>query len=785
MPTPFSQYAVFNIEQIVEDICDYCQIESAAESYLRRAQWSANFDLLNQLQEEIFDFTEMTQVFSQPHTPPLSSIEEAVKSVSLAGTPFPQSSLLELKELIQATQKWMEIGKSAKFTYKTLIPYIQSFFPQPDLLRILKRIISDDGELLDSASAELSSIRKALARSIQNLQRESDKVCNRYSGFLQESQPTIRNGRIVLPVIDSQFRKVKGIVHGRSASGITIFIEPEELITANNDIDEWRNRERQEIYKILVGFADQVRDKQLELLQNWQSLCYLDAISAKSKWMLKNKASTANFNSTVNLRLVEARHPILVKRIGINRVVPLNITITDDCRWVLITGPNAGGKTVSLKTIAVNTILAHLGMPVMVDPKSSFPVLKEILFDIGDKQSIEDDLSTFSAHIKSLNHILENAGENTLVLIDELGTGTDPNVGSALAQSILESLIKLGSLGVANSHHGSLKIFAHDSGGITNASMEFSKSELKPTYKLMMDIPGSSYALEISRRMEMDHGVIKRATEILGDEKESTENLIVSLQKRLSQSEELIDQLEEEKNKYEGLEKLYQQRIHIFQENKSELEAKAAEEAEEIISKANAAIEKAVKEIKEKQANKETIKNARNQINGLKNEISKKRSQKKISADLPEIREVRLGDILRSPKHGQSGEVVRILSDKKVLLSIGNMKLEVSLEECEMLERQKKSQRKDRSSRGYKLPKTGLEIDLRGKYADEIDYELEKYIGDAIANGWTQVCIIHGKGTGKLQIAVNQFLKRHKQIKDFRLGNPGEGSGGVTIATLR
>lgn len=779
--TPDKQYTAFELSRIIEDIGALCHLEDANTLYISGAIWSPDIGLLTQWQQEIADYRDMLEVFSEPAIPSIYSIEKIIKKIELPGSPFPLENMNDFLIFLNAAGKWARLSVVEKFDFETIFPYANSILPLDDLANRLQKIISDDGEIKDSASTELSAVRKSLNNAKQNLNRESEKALNKYSAYLQESQSSIRSGRIVLPVVDSYFRKVKGIVHGRSASGMTVYVEPQELVDANNEIDAWKNREMQEIYKILVDFADLVRSSRIDILQNWQALCYLDAIGAKVRWMKLKKANVINFNDKGELNFVDAIHPILADRIGHENVIPLNIRLNREKRWVLITGPNAGGKTVALKTIAVNIILAHLGMPVLASGKSNIPVFSKVLFDIGDKQSIADDLSTFSAHLAALRKILDEADSGAFVLIDELGTGTDPAEGAAIAQALLENLLKSACFGVANSHHGALKLFAHEQSGIANASMEFSKSEFKPTYQLLMDVPGSSYALEISRRMSMDEAVLKRAAELLGDERQGTENLILSLQKRLNRTNDLMADLEKEKSRYAALEKLYQQQLENLRKNKDELKQNAVDEAQEIIQKANSLIEKSIKEIKESRAESVIVKKVQKQVEDFKADLSS-RKKKEASTLIPPTN-VKKGEMLRWVKMDQSGEVIEVLDGKNVLLMVGNVKIKVPLKECQKISR--KEAKKTGISIGYTLPKAALEIDLRGKYSDEIGIELEKYFGDAIANDWNTVSIIHGKGTGALQKAVNVFLKQHKKVRKFRPANPSEGGGGVTVVYLK
>jgi DNA mismatch repair protein MutS2 len=785
MPTQPDNYDTFAFSAILEEIAAYCQYSDSGNGYILSSKWISNPDLLRQIHGELEEMDRFLTLGHIPSSGSPVSVKELILSVKIEGTPFPREELLSFKQHLEAVRKISSLAKKETGEkYPSLYSYFKTLLPLPDLLREIKRLVGNDGEIPDNASPALKEIRQKLLRANRGLQRLAGTIQKKYEKYLNESQFTIRNGRIVLPVIDSYFRKVRGIVHGRSASGITVYVEPAEMVEANNDIEELKNAEQIEIYRLMVSFAASCRREESAILQNWETLCYLDSLTARVKWMKQYHGNVANFNEDRSLYMVEARHPLLVKRIGYNEVVPLNIKLEETCPLVLVTGPNAGGKTVMLKTVAVNLILAHHGMPVIAGEKSSFPFIEKVLYDIGDRQSLENDLSTFSAHLESLKNIVLNADEKTMVLIDEMGTGTDPVEGAALARAVLEYLINAGTLGVVNSHHGSLKVFAQESSGITNASMEFDTAELRPTYRLRMDIPGSSYALEIARRMNFPPEVLKRAEELLGDRRRHTENLILSLQDKLTETERLRKELDLEKNKYIALEKLYRQTLSKLEKNKKEMEKKALSEAEDILRRANSAVENAVREIREKQADKAAVKKSRKKISELKNEIQTRKARFKEPSEPFSPEKFYPGDRVEWIKMNQKGEVLEILGENRLLLAVGNLKLQAPAGECRLLKKSK-TQEKIKKSGGTPLPKVGMEIDLRGKYTDEAEYLLEKYISDAAAAGWEEIRIIHGHGTGALKNMVGVFLKKNPYVKKFRPGIHGEGGPGVTVVSLK
>jgi len=799
MPTAQNRFNVFSLDGILEEIAAFCGFQDTLEKYISVATdsgegeiegadsgWISDSGLLRKIQEEIAAFDTLAVEIDIPSFTAVGSITRMLKKIELDGSPFPKNSLLHLLAFLVMIRQFRKLVSLEELSSSVLLPYFESLEYSSDLYKKLSHIIDDEGEIKDKASSELSIIRKDLIKAYRNLQKEADRVIKKYGKYIQGDQHSIRNGRIVIPVVDSHFRKVAGIVHGRSSSGITIFVEPTELVDANNSIDELENREKAEIFKILVEFADRVREHVFSLKQNWETLCYLDAVSAKRKWMVRYGGSIAYFTDDPHLKLVNAKHPVLVQRIGSENVVPLSLELGASQRLILVSGPNAGGKTVLLKTAAINIILAHLGFPVLCAPESRFPVLKNLLFDIGDRQSMEDDLSTFSAHLLALKNIIQESDANTLVLIDEMGTGTDPAEGAALSEAILNALLAKKSFGIVNSHHGALKVFAHEKEGIINGSMEFDEKKLSPTYRFRSNLPGSSYALEIARRQDFPGFVIDDAREIMGEERQKAENLILSLQKRLTQTEETIAAMEIEKNKYSMMEKKYRDQQAEFQKKKLELEKKAADEARQIIDDANAIIEKSVKEIVESKADKAVVKNVRKNVADFKSRITA-REEKKSSGSTKTRTEhdFSTGDIVRWTRMDQKGEVLSLLHDEKMMLRVGQMKVQVPVAECELVHRGKSEDQKKISGSVPAMSNVGMELDLRGQYADEAEYALESYLSDARAGGWHEVRIIHGKGTGVLKKMVTLHLKRSPFVQSYRGGLPGEGGAGVTTAKLK
>jgi DNA mismatch repair protein MutS2 len=614
------------------------------------------------------------------------------------------------------------------------------------------------------------------------------------SEYVQEEIITIRNGRMVIPVKDEHKNKVKGFIHDQSSSGFTVFIEPLETFEINNEIHSLRIEEQKEIEKILRELTDEVRKKVNEAESNFSALLEIDINHSKAKFSIKVNGAQPKISNGNYVKLINARHPLLILKEN-KSVVPLNIEIGEeqssgkDFYTLVITGPNAGGKTVALKTVGLLTLMTQSGMHIPAGEYSEVSIIKKIFVDIGDKQSIENDLSTFSSRIERLKEIVLNSDENSLVLLDELGTGTDPKEGSAIAMAVLENLTNKKALTIATTHHGELKAFAFESDGMENGSMEFDEKTLQPTYNFRVGIPGSSYAFEISQRLGIPESLIKRAREFVGTEKAKLENLINDLEAKIQQNYNLKNELEKEKTQYEGLIKLYNQRAWELKKREVEAKKRALEESKRIIDNANLLVDKIIKEIKESQTEKE-IRDKKKEIRDKEKEISEKieeiSDERLVIRDKRENIRIKVGDFVRLANSNSVGKVISDMdSHKNVLVEFGNIRMKVNISDIEKTEKPQNVKSSTVTINFVDSSKVKNELDLRGLTAEEAFEVTDKYLDDAYLAGWESVTLIHGKGSGALRQKLNSFLEKHPRVKSKRLGYWNEGEAGVTVVELK
>lgn len=645
-------------------------------------------------------------------------------------------------------------------------------------------VFTETGEISDNASPELRVIRKEINSKSDTLRKVIAQILKKLSTnyFVQDEYATQRDGRFVLPVKAEHKRQVKGFIHSESATGQTVYIEPEETLNLNNDILSLNFAEKREIEKILKRLTKLISDNYFELAQSLRFISQLDAIFAKAKYSIEIVGDFPEINSEKPLAILDGRHPVLIKKLGRKETIPLNLEFKNNV--VLITGPNAGGKTVVLKTTGLLMAMAYTGIHIPADPDTNLHLMDNILIDIGDQQSIEDDLSTFSSHLTNIKNILENADEKTLVLIDEIGTGTDPAEGSALAAGVLIQLKNQNSKVLATTHHGNLKMIANDMDGFENASMEYDTEHLVPTYKFIQGLPGSSYAFEVAQRIGFKSEFLELSRKYLDTDKTKVEEFLVDLEKKSHEVRTKINKLEIENSKLKGLTTLYQKKIDSLEKQKRTIVAETQAEAESYLSDVNKKVEAAIKSIKESNARKDIIKREKSIINDLKQTNAKIRNKLK---DEPQVKDYtpKVGDFVSIANTTTTGEIVELnLEKKKATIAAGSIKLQVKVSQ---LIPQKKQKSQQERVYGIEFTNTYSQttLDIRGERPEEAEYETVKFLDDAFASNLSRVEIIHGKGTGMLKKMVHEILKQHDEVKDFYFAKIEMGGEGVTIVEFK
>jgi len=704
----------------------------------------------------------------------------------------PQNSYLDIKECLEI-QNLLEIGnniyaffKNPTFEVSPLKNLIKKLVSQKTLLSQLQFTIDPAGNIFDNASKELKSIRKKMGMLRDDVNRKLDRISSKNSEHLQEDYITLRDGRLVLPVREFSVSKISGIVHGQSSSGATKFVEPMAVVQTNNEIQELLIEEKKEIIKILTRLSSMIRESNDDLTQNLAILTELDSLQARALYGLQIEAVYPDIVDDHYWMVNSGRHPVLLNLIA-EETVPLNLEIGDSFNTLIISGPNAGGKTVAMKTVGLLQLMLQCAVPIPVKEGSKFPVCKQIFVLIGDKQSIENDLSTFSSHITGLNEIIKNVNNKALVLIDEIGIGTEPSGGAALAISILEQLNRPGIVSIASTHQNQLKLFASESEGVENAAMQFDLSQLKPLFIMETGIPGSSFTFDICKRFGMSDDIINRSRELEGNSNQDIAKLLNDISEKSNYYQEEVRTLSLKQSKLDALIKLYEKNSAEQKKSKKQLEKEAKQQAKAIIDQANKKIEATIRTIKEAAADKKVVKNVRRDLNSFKEELDIKPNSK-IESGLS-IDQVKIGQKVRSLIYNVVGQVSKIFKNKGTIeLEREGLKLTVNISEVELLNNdgqaiEPKASEKNNTSN---VPSSvSHEVDVRGCEVHEAIEQVDAYLDSAVHSEWSDVTIIHGKGTGALRTAVQDFLKKNKSIKEFRTGRYGEGETGVTIVSLK
>jgi DNA mismatch repair protein MutS2 len=663
--------------------------------------------------------------------------------------------------------------------------YASNIIVLAELEEPIRMAIDESGEVLDSASETLRSLRSQLRTKEARVRERLESMIrsSNASKMLSDAIITIRNDRFVIPVKQEYRGHYGGIIHDQSSSGQTLFIEPQTIVQLNNDVQAIRVKEKQEIERILVELSGKVGMFESDLTTIVEVLTDLDFMFAKARYSKRIKGSKPKMNDEGKISLFKARHPL----IPMDEVVPNDIVLGSDYSTIVITGPNTGGKTVTLKTVGLCTLMAQAGLQIPALDGSEMAVFGQVFADIGDEQSIEQSLSTFSSHMVNIVDILNEVSFDSLVLFDELGAGTDPQEGAALAISILDTVYKTGARVIATTHYPELKAYGYNREGVINASVEFDIETLSPTYKLLIGVPGRSNAFEISKRLGLREKVIEMARSHVSAESNEVDQMIAALEASKKQAENELEDAHDTLRQAEKLHKDLQEEIVSYYKEKDLLKEKAEREAQAIIEKAKQEAEDVIRELRRMRIEKKADIKEHELID------AKKRLNEAVpvseKSTLNESRKARhafhAGDEVKVLTFDQKGHLVEKVSDHEWQVQIGILKMKVEEKDLEFIQSEKPKPQKHVTTIKGRDSHVSIELDLRGERYEDAILRVEKYIDDALLSNYPRVSIIHGKGTGALRQGVQEYLKNHRSVKKIRFGEAGEGGSGVTIVEFK
>ena len=658
-----------------------------------------------------------------------------------------------------------------------------------DLFKKLNQAIEYDGTVKDTASSKLMQLRHDIQSNETDIKNHmNDYISGKHTQYLSENIVTIRDGRYVLPVKQEYKNKFGGVVHDQSSSGQTLFVEPQAVLVLNNRQQNLMAQERQEIYRILIELSELAGMYQKEIKNNADALTQLDFLSAKSKLAKAMKATEPVLNQDHVIKLRKARHPLINPK----KVVPNNIELGTSFDTMLITGPNTGGKTITLKTLGLLQLMAQAGLFITAEEGSQLTVFNEIYADIGDEQSIEQSLSTFSSHMDQIIKIMKNVTEDDLVLIDELGAGTDPEEGASLAIAILDDLRGAQAKIAITTHYPELKLYGYNRARTTNASMEFDLKKLAPTYRLRIGIPGQSNAFAIAHQLGMNETVVDKARSLMNDEDSDINKMIERLTEQTKAAEQLHETLKQNVDQSITLKHQLQNGLDWYNQQVQKQLEKAQEKADEMLAKKRQKADKIINDLEEQrraggQVRTNKVIEAKGALNKLERE-NQNLAQNKVLQREKRRHDVSVGDTVKVLSYGQQGVITKKLADHEFEVQIGILKVKVTDRDVEKISTQaapKKAERAVRSSRGLRSTRASSELDLRGQRYEEALTNLDRYIDSSLLAGLNTVTIIHGIGTGAIRNGVQQYLKRNRHVKSYSYAPANQGGTGATIVQLQ
>lgn len=752
---------------------------------------ASNYEDVQRQLHETKDGMDVLRLRNGLPIPQLENIRPHMQRIKM-GANLNGRELAQVSRVLQATsevRRFIEQLAEAEIEFHYLYEWKEQLQTIPELTQRLKTAIEEDGRVTDQASDQLRQVRQQIRRSEQEIRSQLEGIIRgKQAKYLSDTLITMRNERYVIPVKQENRDHFGGVVHDQSASGQTLFIEPKQVVDLNNRLRQLHITEHQEIERILAELSEELMPYRTEILNNALVLGELDFIQAKALYAKEIDGIVPNISKEQHVCLEQARHPL----IAAESVVANDIVIGEHYQTIVVTGPNTGGKTITLKTLGLLQLMGQAGLAISAAEESQIGVFEEIFADIGDEQSIEQNLSTFSSHMTNIVKILQHLDPNCLVLLDELGAGTDPQEGAALAIAILDQIAASGAYVVATTHYPELKVYGYNRPGTINASMEFDSDTLKPTYRLLIGVPGRSNAFEISKRLGLDPIIIQSAEHLLDSESQDLNEMISDLENRRKMTEieylELREEVESAINLHKELEEMY----HYFVEEREKEQAKARKKANDIVTNAEKEAEKIIQNLRQLQAKSSAMQTeikdhelieAKTELSNLHQEELKKNKVLKKAKKQKELKE---GSEVLVETYGQRGTLLKKVNEHTWQVQIGILKMQVDEQELTPVtpKSEPTTKRQFATVRKQNSP-VPSQLDLRGKRYEEAISEVDRYLDAAILAGYSQVVIVHGKGTGALRKGITNFLKQHRSVKKFGLAPANQGGTGATIVEFK
>lgn len=833
-PHNFEQKIGFDqIRQLLKARC----LSTLGEERVDEMAFSDDYQEINRRLEQVVEFVRITQEEEDFPAQYFFDVRPSLKRIRVEGMYMDEQELFDLRRSLETIRDIVrflqqtdgdEADDTATSPYPALHELAGDILTFPQLIARIDSILDKFGKIKDNASTELLRIRRELSATTGSISRSLNSILRaaQSEGYVDKDvTPTMRDGRLVIPVAPGMKRKIKGIVHDESATGKTVFIEPAEVVEANNRIRELEGEERREIIRILTDFSATVRPQIPAILQSYEFLAEIDFIRAKALFGIEIKGLKPSFENQQIVDWFQAVHPLLQMSLAKHgkKVVPLDIILTCEKRILLISGPNAGGKSVCLKTVGLLQYMLQCGMLVSMHERSHAGIFSHIFIDIGDEQSIEDDLSTYSSHLTNMKVMLKSCNGQSLILIDEFGGGTEPQIGGAIAEAVLKRFNLKGTFGVITTHYQNLKHFAEDHEGVVNGAMLYDRHEMRALFQLQIGNPGSSFAVEIARKIGLPEEVIADASEIVGSEYIQSDKYLQDIVRDKRYWETKRQNIRKREKQMEDTIARYEKEIEELERSRKEILKKAKEEAERLLQESNAKIENTIRTIKEAQAEKERTRTARQELTDFKEQVEKldkaameekiarkmeqlrekqerkkdkkARQQQKASEPqpVPKVRPIEAGDYVRIKGQTSVGQVMDV-NGKNAVVMFGLMKTNVKTERLERTDAPKAAPLSNKTTfvssetqdRMYeKKLNFKQDLDVRGMRGDEAIQAVTYFIDDAILVGVSRVRILHGTGSGILRTLIRQYLATVPGVAHFQDEHVQFGGAGITVVDLK
>lgn len=776
-------------EKILQLLIDNCQGELGQEK-MRGLQPMTDPKLIEKRLDEVAEFKQGRDDKQMLTLSAYEDIADELRSLEVEGYVLAEGGLQNINNLLLQTREIFRFFKSAtrQNAYPNLYNIIRPVVFEEELLKEIERVIDAEGNIRADASPELSKIRRLIGSKEREMERvfkgEIEKM--RKKGWLTDNVESFRNGRRVLSVPSEHKRKIRGIIHDESATGRTAFIEPEAVIEINNDIFDLQQEEKREIYRILRELSAKLRPHTKSLAIYRDLIVSFDIIQAKAQLARKLKANRPKVLDKPHLGIKDGRHPLLLiknKQIG-RKTIPFDLQLFGRNRVLILSGPNAGGKSIAMKSVGLLQLMFQCGMLVPAHAESEMGVFKKLFTDIGDQQSLEDDLSTYSSRLTNARQFIEGADQDTLVLIDEFGSGTDPKIGGAIAEAILDELHYKKVFAVITTHYSNLKMYAFKTGGIVNGSMHFDKDTLSPTYELQVGRPGSSYAFEIASKSGLPKKVLKYARRRAGKNERAVDQLLIDLQREKQETEEELAKLKDKQQTLDNLTRTYEQLHRDLEVRRKRLKLEAKEQALQEAARQNKEMEQVVRELREEK-NLEKAREKAKQLRENRQELGEQVTGLRESIYYqPKGEEVAIkeGDTVKLRAGGASG-VVESIDKKRAIVLVGDLRMTVKLRDLEKTKEQMDIRRERSISRSISQAASfETRLDVRGMRYEEVLATTEAFVDQALMSNAATVRIVHGKGTGALKRAVRQKLKEYSS--GFKLSHPPREAGGEGVTVV-